>query len=155
MGGTRSTILGTSKPAPTVANAVAGGNQVPIARDSITLPPGIQLKKVDPQALEITLDLPIEKSLPVQVNWTGKLAKRLIMEDVRLVPDNVKVVGGSLMLKNIQTIYTRKIPLEGITTGGTATVSLVLQPSSLKLVDGVRNRVDVIFKVKRRPAASS
>ena len=138
-----------------LANAVAGSNQVPIARDSITLPPGIQLKKVDPQALEVTLDLPVEKTLPVQVTWTGKLAKGLIMEDVRMVPDNVKVVGGSLMLKGIQTIYTEKIPLEGIATGGTASVSLVLQPSSLKLEDGVRNRVDVIYKVKRRPAASS
>ncbi len=138
-----------------LANAVAGSNQVPIARDSITLPPGIQLKKVDPQALEVTLDLPVEKTLPVQVTWTGKLAEGLIMEDVRMVPDSVKVVGGSLMLKDIQTIYTEKIPLEGITTGGTATVSIVLQPSSLKLEDGVRNRVDVIYKVKRRPAASS
>jgi YbbR domain-containing protein len=138
-----------------LANAVAGSNQVPIARDSIALPPGIQLKKVDPQALEVTLDLPVEKTIPVQVIWTGKLAAGLIMEDVRMVPDNVKVVGGSLMLRGIQTIYTEKIPLEGIATGGTASVSLVLQPSSLKLEEGVRNRVDVIYKVKRRPAASS
>jgi YbbR domain-containing protein len=110
---------------------------------------------VDPQALEVTLDLPVEKTLPVQANWTGKLAAGLIMEDVRMVPDSVKVVGGSLTLKGIQTIYTEKIPLEGIGTGGTATVSFVLQPSSLKLVDGVRNRVDVIYKVKRRPGGSS
>ena len=138
-----------------LANAVAGRNQVPIARDSIALPPGIQLKQVDPQALEVNLDIPVEKTLPVQADWTGKLAERLILEDVRMVPDSVKVVGGSLMLKDIQTIYTEKIPLEGITTGGTATVSLVLQPSSLKLEDGARNRVDVIYKVRRRPAASS
>jgi YbbR domain-containing protein len=89
------------------------------------------------------------------VTWSGKLAAGLIMEDVRLVPDSVKVVGGSLMLRDIQTIYTEKIPLEGIATGGTATVSIVLQPSSLKLENGVRNRIDVIYKVKRRPAASS
>jgi YbbR domain-containing protein len=138
-----------------LANAVAGRNQVPIARDSIALPPGIQLKQVDPQALEVNLDIPVEKTLPLQVDWTGKLAAGLIMEDVRMVPDSVKVVGGSLMLRDIQTIYTEKIPLESITTGGTATVSLVLQPSSLKLEDGARNRIDVIFKVKRRPAASS
>ena len=56
------------------------------------------------------------------------------------------------MLKDIQTIYTEKIPLDGISNGGTVSVSLVLQPSSLKLVDGARNRVDVIYKVRRRPA---
>jgi P pilus assembly chaperone PapD len=55
------------------------------------------------------------------------------------------------MLEALQTIYTEKIPLDGITTGGTATVSFVLQPSSLKLEDGATNRVDVIYKVKKRP----
>jgi diadenylate cyclase len=138
-----------------LANAVAGSNQVSIARDSITLPPGIQLKQVDPQALEVTLDLPVEKTLPIQADWVGKLADGLILEDVRLVPDKIKVVGGSLMLANIQTIYTQKIPLEGIATGGTATVGLVLQPSSLKLEAGAKNRIDVIYKVKRRPADAS
>jgi diadenylate cyclase len=82
-----------------LANAVAGSNQVSIARDSITLPPGIQLKQVDPQALEVTLDLPVEKTLPIQADWVGKLADGLILEDVRLVPDKIKVVGGSLMLR--------------------------------------------------------
>ena len=124
-------------------------------RNSIALPPGIQLKQVDPQALEVTLDLPVVKTLPLQADWTGKLADGLILEDVRMVPDTDKVIGGSQMLKDIQTIYTEKIPLEGITTGGTATVSFVLQPSSLKLEDGAGNRVDVIYKVKRRPAAAS
>jgi len=138
-----------------LANAVAGSNQVPIARDSITLPPGIQLKQVSPQALEVNLDIPVEKTLPVQPDWNGKLPKGLIMEDARIVPDAVRVVGGSLMLKDIQTIYTEKIPLENITTGGTVSVSLVLQPSSLKLVDGAKNRVDVIYKVKKRPAGAS
>ncbi len=138
-----------------LANAVAGSNQVPIARESIVLPPGIQLKQVDPQALEVTLDVPVQKTLPIQPDWTGKLAGGLILEDARMVPDTVRVVGGSLMLREIQTIYTEKIPLENITTGGTVSVGLVLQPSSLKLEDGARNRIDVIYKVKRRPAGSS
>ena len=137
-----------------LANAVAGGNQVPITRDSISLPPGIQLKQVDPQALVVTLDLPVEKTLPVQPDWAGKLADDLIMEDARVVPDMVKVLGGSLMLETIQTIYTEKILLDGITTGGTATVSFVLRPSSLKLNDGETNRVDVIYKVRKRPSGT-
>ncbi|MFO7714069.1 diadenylate cyclase [Desulfosarcina sp.] len=138
-----------------LANAVAGSNQIPISRESITLPPGIQLKQVDPLSLEVNLDIPVQKTLPIQTEWTGKLARGLILEDARTVPDVVTVVGGSLMLREIQTIYTEKIPLENITTGGTVSVSLVLQPSSLKLVDGAKNRIDVIFKVKRRPDASS
>ena len=138
-----------------LANAVAGSNQVSITRESIALPPGIELKQVSPQTLEVNLDLPVQKTLPIQPDWTGKLANDLIIEDARLVPDTIKVVGGSQMLKDIQTIYTEKIPLENITTGGTVSVSLVLQPSSLKLEEGAPNRIDVIFKVKRRTTDAS
>ena len=134
-----------------LANAVPGSNQVLIARDAITLPPGIQLKQVEPQALTVNVDVPVEKVLPIQPDWVGKLDERLILEDARLVPDKINVVGASLMLKEIETIYTEKIPLEHITTGGTLSAGLVLQPSSLKLENGARNRVDVIYKVKRRP----
>jgi len=137
-----------------LANAVAGENQIPIARESIALPPGIQLKQVDPQMLVVTLDQPVQKALPIQPDWSGKLADNLILEDARLVPDTVKVVGGSQMLKDIHTIYTEKIPLDNITTSGTVSVSLVLQPSSLKLEEGAKNRIDVIYKVRRRPPAS-
>lgn len=133
-----------------LADAVPGSNQVIISRDTITLPPGIQLKQVDPQILQVNLDVPIQKTLPIQPDWTGKLAAGLIMEEARMVPENVKVVGASLMLKDIQTIYTERIPLDGISTSGTTTVSLVLQPSSLKLANSAKNRVEVVFKVRRR-----
>jgi diadenylate cyclase len=133
-----------------LANAVAGSNHIPIGRDSITLPPGIQLKQVKPQVLEVNLDLPVKKTIPVQPDWIGKLSDELIIEEVHLVPDNVSVVGGSLMLKEIQTIYTGKIPLDSIVESGKVTVGLFLRPSSLKLENGSGNRIDIIYKVKKR-----
>jgi len=138
-----------------LANAAIGSNQVAITRDSISLPPGIELKQVDPIALSVTLDLPVEKTLPIQVDWSGKLADDLILENVRVVPDAIKVVGGSRILQDIHTIYTQKINLDDISKGGVTTVHIVLQPSTLKLKDGSKNRIDVIYKVKKRTANTS
>jgi hypothetical protein len=137
-----------------LANAAAGTNQVAISRDSIFLPPGIQLKQIEPQTLTVTLDWPVEKTLPIQPDWTGKLAEGLILENVRVVPGRVKVVGGSQMLGEIQTIYTQEIRLEEIDGDGVKTVSLALQPS-LTLKDQSKNRVDVIYKVRARSAGPS
>lgn len=137
-----------------LANAAAGTNQVAISRDSIFLPPGIQLKQIEPQTLTVTLDWPVEKTLPIQPDWTGKLAEGLILENVRVVPGQVKVVGGSQMLGEIQTIYTQEIRLEEIDGDGVKTVSLALQPS-LTLKDQSKNRVDVIYKVRARSAGPS
>jgi uncharacterized protein (TIGR00159 family) len=138
-----------------LANAVAGKNQIPVSRESIALPPGIQLKQVDPQTLEVNLDRPVQKTLPIQPDWTGKLAENLILEEARLVPETVTVVGGSRTLADMETIYTEKIPLGNITTDGTISVNLMLQPSSLKLVNGARNRIEIVYKVRRRPSAPS
>lgn len=137
-----------------LANAVAGNNQVAITRDNIVLPPGIELKQVAPQALEVNLDVTDQKMLPVQPDWTGKLPPGLILLDAHTVPEMVEVVGGNLTLKDIRTIYTDKIPLEKITTDGKVSVDIVLLPSSLKLADGAQKYVEVSYKIARRPPLS-
>ena len=133
-----------------LANAVAGSNQITIARDSIVLPPGVHLKQVEPQVLKVNLDVVDQKRLPVQPDWSGKLPAGLILQDAHITPDQVKVTGGSLALKNIQTIYTEKIPLGNITTDGKISVGLVLLPSYLKLVDESQNHVEVTYTIVRR-----
>ena len=56
----------------------------------------------------------------------------------------------NLTLKNIRNIYTEKISLENITADGKVSVDLVLQPSSLKLADESRKKVEVSYKVVSR-----
>jgi len=112
-----------------------GVNKLPVTRDNILLPPGIQLKKIDPPELDITLDTMIEKQLPIQPHWTGKLPKGLIMTSATVTPQTIKVSGGGLALENISTIFTEKIPLNKLSKSGTVTTALVLSPDSLKLAE--------------------
>ena len=77
-----------------LANAVVGSNKVAITRDSIVLPPGIQLKQVEPQVFEVNLDVQDQKQLPIQPDWTGKLPAGLILQEAYTIPALVKVVGG-------------------------------------------------------------
>jgi diadenylate cyclase len=135
-----------------LTHAVPGSNLVPISRNNISLPPGIHLKQVEPQAMKVNVDIPVRKTLPVQADWSGRLAAGLIMEDAEVAPDKVDVVGASRMLRHIQTIYTEKIPLGPIRKSGTAKVGLVLPYSSMKLADGDRNQVDVKYTVRKRSA---
>ncbi|MBW2192479.1 MAG: DNA integrity scanning protein DisA nucleotide-binding domain protein [Deltaproteobacteria bacterium] len=63
-----------------LAEAVPGRNSFTITNENIKLPPGVTLKKVEPQAVEVALDIPTRKTLPVQVDWIGELPDRLILE---------------------------------------------------------------------------
>ncbi len=127
--------------------AVPGENQVPITSESIVLPPGIDFKQVEPHLITVTMDMPVKKRLAVQPTWTGKLPAEFIMQNTLVIPETVSVEGGSLVLKNIRTIYTEAIPLENITADGKVTVNLMLPPSSFKLSDKSPVSIDVNYKI--------
>ncbi|MCP4351961.1 MAG: DisA protein [Desulfobacterales bacterium] len=133
-----------------MGKAAPGFNAFPITDENITLPPGILLTKVDPEVIEIDVDVPIIKELPVQVDWVGKLDKSHILEHVRIYPEKIRLSGNSRILNDISTIYTEKISVGKIKQSGKITVSLALNPATLKTAPGSPDRVTVEFVVKER-----
>jgi uncharacterized protein (TIGR00159 family) len=133
-----------------LSKALVGLNAFNITEKNIALPPGVVLKNVNPQVLEVTLDVLVKKQLPIQVDWVGKLSTNLRLVEAKLVPNKVELVGGSLVLKEISTIYTEKVPLNKIEKTGTTTVKLALNPASLKLASESKDKVTVAFFVKER-----
>ena len=133
-----------------LGKAVAGLNTFTITQDNISLPPGVILKKVEPQVVDVTLDIPITKEMPVQIDWIGKLDDNLILESATVDPDIVSVIGGSRILEKITTIYTEKISLDKIDKTGRQSVNLALNPASLKVVEAPNGKVVITFTVKPR-----
>jgi uncharacterized protein (TIGR00159 family) len=130
--------------------AAAGANHFTVGRENITLPPGVFLRKVEPSTVEVTLDVPVEKELPVQVDWVGTLPKHLILTETKLHPERVKVIGGREILQDVETIYTEKVPLDNIRKTGTITANLVLKPASLRVAPGSKDRVQIAYVVEEK-----
>ena len=131
-------------------SAVAGTNEFTITNSDISLPPGIVLKTVDPRQVTVTLDRPVRKRLPVQVDWTGKLDPDLIMTNVRLDPQYVEIIGGNRLLEDMATVYTQKVPLDDLTESDTLTVGLALEAASLKVAPGSKEKVTVEYILRKR-----
>ena len=130
--------------------AVAGANTFTVEPEDITLPPGVFLRKVEPPAVEVTLDVPIKKELPVQVDWVGKLPEHLILTEAHLDPPRIWIIGGRQILKGVKTIYTEKVPLDNIRKTGTITANLVLEPASLMIAPGSKDKVTVTYVTEER-----
>ena len=130
--------------------AVVGLNSFMITQDNITLPPGVILKKVEPQVVDVSLDIPIKKKLPIQIDWIGKLADHLILESASVDPEKVSVIGGSKILEQINTIYTEKVQLENIDKSGRRSIHLVLNPASLKARRSSNSQLTITYVVKKR-----
>jgi len=130
--------------------AVIGNNTFTITKENITLPPGVNLKRVTPEIVEVVLDTSIKKSLPVQVDWAGNLSADLILIQATLEPPSVEVIGKNKILSDITTIYTKKVFLETIKKSGSLSVNLALTPASLKFAPGSKDKVTVSYVVEKR-----
>lgn len=132
-----------------LSNTVEGKNTFLISSENVVLPPGVFLNKADPPAVEVTLDKPVTKELPVQIDWVGKLPDHLALVDLKVTPDTVQVVGGKEILEKIHTIYTVPVPLDGLGKSGSITSTLVLSPPSLKFASGTSDKVTINYVVAK------
>lgn len=128
----------------------AGPNSFTITRESISLPPGIVLKGVTPSVVEVELDVLIKKTIPVQIDWVGRLPDHFILTETTLDPAAVAVIGGRRILEKISTIYTEKVPLNNLDVKGTISVNLALTPASLKIAPDSKEKVTISYLTKLR-----
>lgn len=135
-----------------LSQALVGENLMPITGENINLPPGVALKKIEPEEVQITLDTLTEKKLAVQPHWTGKLPEGLIMTQAEAVPDTVRVSGGGMVLDEMTTIFTEKIALDSLTQSGILSVNLVLNPASLELVGA--DKVQIRYFLEKKQVAN-
>ena len=116
------------------------------------MPPGISLNKINPSVIEVALDVPVVKELPVQVDWVGKLPEDMTLSKVTVVPETVKVTGGSKVLEKVGTVYTAPVRLDALARSGTITSPVVLSPPSLKLLANNAEKVLIHYQFAERTA---
>ncbi|MFH1351278.1 MAG: diadenylate cyclase [Pseudomonadota bacterium] len=133
-----------------LSHGVVGSNSYALTQENISLPPGVKLKKVIPSTVEVTLDVLVKKTVPVQVDWIGKLPEDLILREVTLDPEKIQVIGGDRILKDVPTIYTEKVSLDSIRESGAIIVKPLLQPASLKMAPNSKGKVRVTYVVDKR-----
>jgi uncharacterized protein (TIGR00159 family) len=137
-----------------LGSAVVGHNTFSVTQENVSLPPGVFLKKVEPQNLDVSMDTPVKKEIPVQVDWVGRLPENTLLVNVKLDPERIQIVGGSKLLEGISTIYTERVPLENILKSGKITVKPILNPASLKIAPGSKDKITVEPELKTLPPAS-
>ncbi len=91
-----------------LGKAVAGRNTFSITGEHVSLPPGVFLKQVDPQVIDVSLDTIGDKELPIQVDWSGHLPDDLVLIQVAVIPSRLKVSGGLRIFKELSPSTPKK-----------------------------------------------
>ncbi len=133
-----------------LGGAVAGRNAFTITREHISLPPGVMLKNIKTAVVDVHLDVLVKKSLPIQVDWAGRLPDHLILSGATIDPERIEVIGGRETLKNLSTVLTEKVCIDSLEKSGILTAKMVLSPASLKVAPGSKDRVKIVFEIRPR-----
>ncbi len=133
-----------------LSKAAEGRNTFTITQADIILPPGVSLNKIHPASIDVTLDIPATKELPIQVDWTGRLPENIALTNVSVSPETCRVVGGSKTIEKVNTVYTSPVRLDTLTKSGSSTAMIVLSPPSLKLAPSCSERVTVHYRLEEK-----
>jgi len=132
-----------------------GHNTFHISRENIALPPGVILKRVSPATVEATLDVPVKKILPIQVDWTGKLPAGEQLIEAGVTPRMATLVGRREDVSRVYTIYTQKVPLDNLRSSGSLRVKLASPSNSLDISLEPRGDVVIHYKLRKKDSGST
>lgn len=136
-----------------LSKAAEGRNIFTITQDDVMLPPGVSLNKIQPAVIDVTLDVPATKELPVQVDWVGRLPENRALAGVIVSPETIKVIGGSKTLEKVGTVYTAPVRLDALYKSGSITSPVVLSPPSLRIASASPDRVTIHYTLQEKPPA--
>ncbi|MGE4561281.1 MAG: YbbR-like domain-containing protein [Desulfobulbus sp.] len=114
--------------------------------ESIPLPQGISVQRVQPAAITLLIDRLVQKDFPITPVTKGSPATGFTLENLTLKPPHITVTGPQTTLEKVRELKTSLINLEGMTGSSTLQVHLDLAESLVKLIGETVIEVNINLK---------
>jgi len=102
--------------------------------DSISLPRGLNILRVQPPTLTLLLDRLIQQELPIKPILLGKVHTNYSLESVTVDPPTLEISGPQSILGSEQNLITSPIDIDGLDQPTVKQVSLSLKPEIADLI---------------------
>lgn len=124
---------GISRPVD-LSKAVPGNTVIANEIDSIPVPRGISVLRINPTHITLVLDRLITKSLPVKAVTQGKLPEEYEITAITMEPDRLEIAGPQAILGRETALPTNPIDLSDVTQPTSKQVALDLRPEVADLI---------------------
>nr|WP_320009835.1 CdaR family protein [uncultured Desulfobulbus sp.] len=116
--------------------------------ESIPLPQGISVQRVQPATITLLIDQLIQKKFTIEPVTTGHVSEDFNLESLRLTPPAITVTGPKSTLDKEQGLRTFPIDLSGLDHTSTLQVHLDLNESLVNLIGETVIEVNVALQEK-------
>jgi len=102
--------------------------------DSISLPRGLSILRIQPPTLTLLLDRLIQKELPIKPVLVGKVHEDFRLESVTAEPPTLEISGPQAILNQEEILTTSPVDINGISQSSVRQVPLALRPEIADLI---------------------
>jgi YbbR domain-containing protein len=82
-----------------------------LSPSDVRTPPGVRVQSISPSRIQIPVDRIVSRDVPVRVNDQGELSPGYRVQERKVVPSNVTVIGPSKIVNDISRLSTEAILL--------------------------------------------
>ncbi|PID77300.1 MAG: hypothetical protein CSB24_02075 [Deltaproteobacteria bacterium] len=145
--GPRSLILEITKLETTrqidLTNFKPGSQVIDIPANSIKMPRGVTVQRVQPSSIILSLDKLVSRDLHIKARVIGKPAIGHVLQRISIIPDQITITGPQSKLARIKELKTIEINISGMSASSQLQVPLALEPAIVELIGETSVTADV------------
>jgi YbbR domain-containing protein len=131
----------------------SGMNDVTLSSENVLAPDGLEVTSIEPNTIRLDLEKEVPVRLPVAPKLIGEPAAGSVVQEPEVFPSQVLVTGPESILKNVESLSTAPISLDGHALTFDEQVSVVAPDPLIQIVQPARVTVRVPLQPPADPSA--
>jgi YbbR domain-containing protein len=134
-----------------LSNTKAGTVSFSITSEGIPLPRGVKITRINPTQVVVVLQKLMTQKIIVKPRIVGRPAPGYEIASIQVNNPQVEIAGPEEVVKNIESLYTKPIEIQGLKTDLKQRTSLDFRNHQIYLVKEIPLEVQVDIKKKQTP----
>lgn len=118
-----------------------GERIVHLTSDTIRVPFGISVVKINPAIITLNFELRLQKLVPVRPRLLGRPAKGYEVAEIGCEPAELRITGPKSRVQEVESVFTEPVSVEGAANSVSESVSVGVEDPVLRILDQPRVRV--------------
>jgi YbbR domain-containing protein len=131
-----------------LSDATPGTRVITFDNKSIPVSRGVQVLRVQPASIILSLDKLIQKKYAINPVVTGSVAPGHVLKDLRIIPDGITITGPQTILSQVDSLKTMAINISGLTDSVKQQVPLDLEPAIIDLIGETSITADLVIALE-------
>jgi len=129
-----------------LAGASEGERIIHLSADSIRVPFGVTVVRINPSIITLNFERTLQKSVPVRPRLTGRPSADHEVAEVTADPAHVTVAGPKSRVQEIESAFTEPVSVEGAAATVSDTVTIGLEDPVLRIQSSPGVRVTATIR---------